>query len=81
MDCYTEIAWLFTKKTGYGIEKIEEIFDVLDERGLNPYEFEEIGSRKGSIEIKDLENGFEVIDTKKEILFSTRNSSNPKQID
>ena len=78
---YTEVAWLFIEDTGVGFEEMEEIFDALDEVGLQPYEFEEISRRyQDQIEIIDIGEGFEIIDRKESRYFTTESSDNPMDL-
>jgi hypothetical protein len=81
IDWYTEAAWLFIEDHGVGFSRMKEIFDVLNDEGINPYEFQEISIRKSNeIKIEELEDGFKVIDRKDEKFFSTESSDNPQKL-
>lgn len=80
---YTEVAWLYIEKGGAGIEEVVEILELFEDSGFNPYEFDFIGQRKaGKIEINSLsDEGFEVVDRKEGIKFSSASTDNPQEIE
>lgn len=81
VDWYTEAAWLFIEDAGVGFEKMQNVFEALEDEGFLPYEFEEISRRyPGQIEIIELEEGFKVIDRKDGKFFTTESTDNPQQL-
>ena len=79
---YTEFAYLFIEKRGVGIDELQELLSKLEENRMSSYEFQEIGLRvNNQVEIKSVGEGFEVIDRKSGLSFSTERTDNPRNLE
>lgn len=78
---YSEFAHLYIEERGADIDYLTELLEKLEESGLDPYEFQEIGYRSpGKIKIEENQEGYKVVDRKEKLFFSTGSSSNPQEL-